>query len=97
MDHSLLVCVIQRACDLANTLGTKLLRGFSFYHPKGTDPEEHLPQVVDQLGQIADMAAVKAATERAAAEVEATARKAGLSDDTVDDIKRRILGIADAT
>ncbi|MCR9293163.1 MAG: sugar phosphate isomerase/epimerase [bacterium] len=46
---------VQHACDVANTLGTKLLRGFSFYHPAGSDPDEHLPQVVDQLGQIADL------------------------------------------
>ncbi len=45
---------VQHACDVANALGTKLLRGFSFYHPVGTDPQDHLPQVVDQLGQIAD-------------------------------------------
>lgn len=46
---------VQHACDVANTLGTKLLRGFSFYHPVGTEPEEHINQVVDQLGQIADV------------------------------------------
>lgn len=46
---------VKHACDVANTLGTKLLRGFSFYHPAGTNPEEHLNQVVDQLGQIADV------------------------------------------
>ena len=45
---------VQHACDVANTLGTKLLRGFSFYHPKGTEPDDHVPMVVDQLGQIAD-------------------------------------------
>lgn len=45
---------VAKACDLANALGTKLVRGFSFYHPKGTEPEEHLSQVVDQLGQIAE-------------------------------------------
>lgn len=44
---------VRKACDLANQLGTKLVRGFSFYHPRGTDPKTHLPQVVDQLGQIA--------------------------------------------
>ncbi len=48
---------VQHACDVANTLGTKLLRGFSFYHPVGTDPEDHISQVVDQLGQIADLCA----------------------------------------
>ena len=45
---------VQTACDRAEAFGTKLLRGFSFYHPKGTDPSEHLDQVADQLGQIAD-------------------------------------------
>ena len=42
------------ACDRAEAFGAKLLRGFSFYHPKGTDPREHLSQAVDQLGQIAE-------------------------------------------
>jgi len=48
---------VTHACRLANRLGTKLIRGFSFYHPKGSDPTSHLPQVVDQLGQIADVCA----------------------------------------
>ncbi len=46
---------VKHACEVANTLGTKLLRGFSFYHPVGTAPEDHINQVVDQLGQIADV------------------------------------------
>jgi len=45
---------VANVCDLAHAFETKLIRGFSFYHPKGTDPREHLPQVVDQLGQIAE-------------------------------------------
>lgn len=45
---------VQKACDLAHAFETKLIRGFSFYHPKGEDPWDHLPQAVDQLGQIAD-------------------------------------------
>ena len=44
---------VQRACDLANTFGCKLIRGFSFYHPRGTDPDGHLNQAIDQLGRIA--------------------------------------------
>ena len=43
------------ACDRAEAFGAKLIRGFSFYHPKGTKPEEHLDQVCDQLTQIADV------------------------------------------
>jgi sugar phosphate isomerase/epimerase len=46
---------VTRACRLAQALQTKLIRGFSFYHPKGSDPHEHLPQTVDQLGQIAEV------------------------------------------
>ena len=46
---------VVRACDLAETFGTKLLRGFSFYHPKGSDLEEHYAQAVDQVGKIAEV------------------------------------------
>lgn len=45
---------VQTACDRAAAFDCKLLRGFSFYHPKGQKPEDHLDQVVDQLGKIAD-------------------------------------------
>ncbi len=46
---------VHRACELAHAFETKLIRGFSFYHPKGSDPWAHIPQAVDQLGQIAEM------------------------------------------
>jgi hypothetical protein len=46
---------VAKACDLAHAFETKLIRGFSFYHPKGTALEPHIPQLVDQLGQIAEM------------------------------------------
>ncbi|WP_153555242.1 sugar phosphate isomerase/epimerase family protein [Roseimaritima sediminicola] len=46
---------VHRACQLANRFDTKLIRGFAFYHPKGTSPEDHLEQVSDQLGQIAEV------------------------------------------
>jgi len=45
---------VQKACELAHAFETKLIRGFSFYHPKGSDPREHLSQVVDRLGHIAE-------------------------------------------
>ena len=45
---------VQKACELAHALETKLIRGFSFYPPRGSNPQEHLPQAVDQLGQIAE-------------------------------------------
>jgi sugar phosphate isomerase/epimerase len=45
---------VNHACELAHAFETKLIRGFSFYHPKGTDPREHLSQAADQLAQIAE-------------------------------------------
>jgi hypothetical protein len=29
---------VKKACELAHAFETKLIRGFSFYHPKGEDP-----------------------------------------------------------
>ncbi len=45
---------VKKACDLAHAFEAKLIRGFSFYPPKGSDPWDHVPQAVDQLGQIAE-------------------------------------------
>jgi sugar phosphate isomerase/epimerase len=46
---------VKKSCDLAHTFETKLIRGFSFYCPRGSDPWEHVAQAADQLGQIADI------------------------------------------
>ncbi|MCC6124502.1 MAG: sugar phosphate isomerase/epimerase [Pirellulales bacterium] len=45
---------VKKACELAHAFETKLIRGFSFYPPKNADPREHLPQAVQQLGEIAE-------------------------------------------
>jgi len=45
---------VAKVCETAHAFETKLIRGFSFYHPKGSDPREHMAQAVDQLGQIAE-------------------------------------------
>jgi len=45
---------VKKACELAHAFETKLIRGFSFYPPKGADPREHIAQAVEQLGQIAE-------------------------------------------
>ncbi|MCX7428360.1 MAG: TIM barrel protein [Planctomycetia bacterium] len=45
---------VAKACELAHALECKLIRGFSFYHPRGSDPREHMAQAADQLGQIAE-------------------------------------------
>ena len=46
---------VNRACELAHAFETKLIRGFSFYHPKGSDPWDHVAQAADQLSQIAEV------------------------------------------
>jgi sugar phosphate isomerase/epimerase len=45
---------VKKACDLAHAFETKLIRGFSFYPPKGVDPWQYVPQAVDQLGQLVE-------------------------------------------
>ena len=46
---------VKKACELAHAFETKLIRGFSFYHPKGEDPWKYVDQAADQLGQIAEV------------------------------------------
>ena len=46
---------VKQACAQAHALDAKLIRGFSFYHPKGTDPGPHLAQAIDQVGKIAEV------------------------------------------
>ena len=46
---------VVRACELAQRFGTRLLRGFSFYPPRGSNPGDHLSQTTDQLGRILDV------------------------------------------
>jgi sugar phosphate isomerase/epimerase len=46
---------VAHACELAHAFETKLIRGFSFYPPKGDDVHEHVAQAADQLAKIAEM------------------------------------------
>lgn len=46
---------VKKACELAHRFEAKLIRGFSFYPPRGKDLQDFLPQTIDQLGQIAEM------------------------------------------
>lgn len=46
--------VVENSIHSAKALGTRLIRGFSFYHPRGSNVEDHFNQAVDQIGQIAD-------------------------------------------
>jgi hypothetical protein len=45
---------VAKACELAHAFETKLIRGFSFYHPRGERSEDHMEQAVDQIGRIAE-------------------------------------------
>lgn len=46
---------VHQVCQLAHAFETKLIRGFSFYQPKGKDPKDYIPEVVERLGRIADI------------------------------------------
>lgn len=41
----------------AQALGAKLVRGFSYYHPRGENPADYTSQAVDNLGRIVDACA----------------------------------------
>ena len=45
---------VSRACELAHAFETKLIRGFSFYPPRGAKPEDHMEEAADRIGQIAE-------------------------------------------
>jgi len=45
---------VAAAINVASRLQTRLIRGFSFYHPKDTDHRPHLGQAIDQLAQIVE-------------------------------------------
>jgi len=48
---------VAHAIELAQAFDTKLIRGFSFYHPKGTAAQNHVDQATQQLGRIAEACA----------------------------------------
>lgn len=50
---------VARTIRAAQALDAKLIRGFSFYHPVGSDPRDHIPQAVDQLSQIVELCAAE--------------------------------------
>ncbi len=77
---------VKPACEIAHAFETKLIRGFSFYHPKGTDPREHIPQVVDQLGQISETCLRSDLTYG----VELEANLVGQTGDILADIHRQV-------
>jgi sugar phosphate isomerase/epimerase len=45
---------VPKACELAHAFETKLIRGFSFYPPRGTRPEAYLDETVERIGRIVE-------------------------------------------
>jgi sugar phosphate isomerase/epimerase len=45
---------VARTIRAAKALDAKLIRGFSFYHPRGEDPYKYVPQAVERLAVMAD-------------------------------------------
>jgi sugar phosphate isomerase/epimerase len=45
---------VATAIERAHALSAKMIRGFSFYHPRGTDPKPHVEQAAEQLARIAE-------------------------------------------
>jgi sugar phosphate isomerase/epimerase len=45
------------AIDRAKALDARMIRGFSFYHPRGTDPAPHFSQASEQIAAIVDKCA----------------------------------------
>ena len=50
---------VKRAIELAHAFDTKLIRGFSYYHPAGSNPWDHLDQAADQLSEIVALCAAE--------------------------------------
>jgi sugar phosphate isomerase/epimerase len=48
---------LRRVADIADQLGTALVRVFSFFIPQGQDPQLHRAQVIDRMRALADLAA----------------------------------------
>ena len=46
--------VVAPTIKSAKALGAKLIRGFSYYHPRGEDPKQHVQRAAEQLGPIVD-------------------------------------------
>ena len=45
--------------NAAKELGTKLVRGFSFYHPRGTSADDHVPQAAENIRKIVEACAAE--------------------------------------
>ena len=46
---------VNRTCEIATRLKTRLIRGFSFYHPQGTSADDYLSESALRLRRIAEV------------------------------------------
>ena len=46
---------VHKACRLAQSFGTKLIRGFSFYHPRGEKPQQYVADAASRLASISEI------------------------------------------
>ena len=44
---------VERICEIATALKAPLVRGFSFYHPRGTNPADYLTEAAARLRELA--------------------------------------------
>lgn len=77
---------VKKACELAGKFGTKLIRGFSFYHPKGESPADYVSEVVDRLGAIVE----ECEKQGLVFGLEIEANLVGQSGDLLADIHRQV-------
>ncbi len=77
---------VARAIDLAHTFETKLLRGFSFYPPRGQEATDQVPQACDQLAAIAE----KCGDAGVIYGLEVEANLVGKNGRTLADMHRRV-------
>ena len=50
---------VERICAIAHFLQSPLVRGFSFYHPRGTAPQQHVAEAASRLQAIAQRCRAK--------------------------------------
>lgn len=74
------------AIDRAHALDAPMIRGFSFYHPRGTDPAPHVAQASEQLAAIAD----KCANEDVVFALEVEANLIGQNGRMMAELARRV-------
>ena len=77
---------VATAIDRAHALEAKMIRGFSFYHPRGTDPKPHVSKAVDQLSAIAQ----KCAKEGIVYALEVEANLIGQNGQLMAELARKI-------